>query len=152
MNGIFACKVNRWTSSQRKIAATKCLVAKKLQHLQRTRNNDFFNFIIFLQLKSSPFFCWFISLLETFLFYNLFLLFIASKSSSLWELNVYDGSLDVWWDFVLRCFFVLSFRLPDLKGKIFCFMYSSYVISSFLITILKWYYFVFSGQQFWKNN
>lgn len=85
----------------------------------------------------------------------------ASKSSPLWELNVYDGGWMCVMGFCVACsasattaeLCFLSLYIFGLKGKkILCFMYSRYVISSFLITILKRYYFVFSGQQFGENN
>ena len=101
--------------------------------LREKENNDFFNFIFAIEI-------FFILLLIHF-FYNFFFSSFTreSKISSLWELNVYVGG---WMcDGILCCLllslflYLLSFISNlDLKGKTFRFMYSSYVISSFLIT------------------
>lgn len=107
----------------------------KLQHWEKKKIMTFL--ISFLQLKFSSFFCWFIFSKTFSVFFSS--LAEASKFSSLWELTVYVGG---WMcDGILCCLllslflYLLSFIFNlDLKGKTLCFMYSSYVISSFLIT------------------
>lgn len=106
------------------------------------RNNEFFNFIFcsFLQLKFLSVVCWFVSFSISFLSMLRFEICLAQGIECIWRWMC-DGISSCT---VLRCF--LSQRCGFERGKRFVhFMYSGYVISSFLITHLEKILFRFLG-------
>lgn len=110
----------------------------KLQHRKKIMT-----FLIsFLQLKFSSFFCWFIFFFAPKDSFSKLFPFLLRRSIKIFlamGIECICRWLDVWWDL---CWLLLSLFLYllsfisnlDLKGRSLCFMYSSYVISSFLIT------------------
>lgn len=107
------------------------------------KNEEIMTFLIsFFAIEIFSFFCRFISF------------FLSSENKTFFRLFrlgnwVYVGRvlgcvMGFRVEMLLSCFLAFSIFFRDLKGKKnLCFMYSCYVISSFLITILKRYYFIF---------